>query len=411
MIEFISQTKSETLILFVHGFSGSDESWQNSTGVSFPKLLLKNKDIKSSFDVAYFSYYTTKLNITSHMKNWQKAVKSLFSKYQSTQKRNISIEEIAQQLKTEIQYQLSSYDNIIIVAHSMGGLVAKSYIMNEINVSSSTKVKLFISLAVPHLGVNAASAATIVSGNVQTSDLAPLNDFITELNGDWTRSGNTPVTKYFYGTSDGVVKKTSAAPNGSSETDVIAVDENHDSISKPADKQSTTLVAVQKIILEYKAGDVALSDLQIQKLLDDDAFHNELFVLKLVIADIHHSSVKDAKETFLNAEYIRKKFSSRSDQRRLSDLYEKVQRIYKDNYTLFQSGDIANSGSLLGEVNKNITSQDNAFLASKFIPFLNAIHKQGMLHQLANSTANDVWWTKENSMKEIQKLSERNKDD
>jgi hypothetical protein len=125
--------------------------------------------------------------------------------------------------------------------------------------------------------------------------------------------------------------------------------------------------------------------------------------LKLISADIHKTSIRDAKEVFLNAEYIRKIFSSASDQKRLSELYSKIRKVYQNSYTKYVHDGIPNSGLLLSDVHETILKEDKKFLDT-FIPFINAIHKQGMLHQLANSKDENIWWTKEGSIDSLRNL-------
>ncbi len=64
MIEFVKQSNNKNLILFIHGLTGSNETWENEeTGTTFPKLLLKDKVIEDNFDIAYFEYFTSFLKL------------------------------------------------------------------------------------------------------------------------------------------------------------------------------------------------------------------------------------------------------------------------------------------------------------------------------------------------------------
>ncbi|WP_417466156.1 ABC-three component system protein [Kordiimonas sp.] len=395
MITFVSQNNNSSLILFVHGFTGSDETWDNKNGTSFPVLLSSIEQVSDKYDVACFSYYTKLFNLFSSATNWGKRLGAIFKVSHQKLKKNISVEEISNLLGTEIRFRLAKYDNIIIVAHSMGGLVTKSYIVNEISAGTPSRVNLFLSLAVPHAGANAATFGKLVSSNIQIENLDPLNAFIHKINDEWLQTSLRPTTKYFYGTHDDVVPKTSASPSDKQKNDVIALDENHTSICKPEGIEETTFQAVLGCILEQANTDAGVSDIQIQNLENEDDYDDELFVLKLIVADIQQATVKDAKKTFLNAEFIRKKFSSEVDRKRFSDLYHKVETLYKSHYSEFLHGTTINSGQLLARVHQAIIKEDRQFLHCQFMPFLNAIHKQGMLHQLANNEAEDVWWTKE----------------
>ncbi len=394
MIKFVKNDNNKNIILFVHGFTGDEDTWNHPDYGSFPLLLLKEHEIAEQYDIAHFSYFTKLLTTFTKASNVSKLIKNYFKMSYGKLQSNVSIEEIANLLRTETRFKLQSYDNIIVIAHSMGGLVVKSCITKDIQENVPSKIRLFVSLAVPHMGSDLATYGKLISNNIQIEELAPLNNFIHEINDVWLKTSLRPITKYFYGVHDDVVPKSSAAPISNEKSDIIPVEENHTSISKPEGDNSTTLVAVKQIILNYQTDDSGMSNIKLQHLEDDKAFDDELFVLKLIVADIHHSSVQSAKEVFLNAEYISKKFRSSSDQNRLADLYDRVRTIYKNSYTKYLHNGIANSGLLLADVHENILKEDRVFLSS-LVPFISAIHKQGMLHQLANSEKSDIWWGKD----------------
>lgn len=364
---------------------------------SFPELFSDDLQISENYDVAHFSYFTKLLNLFAKAGKVSTLVRRMFGVSHGKLANNISIGEIGNLLRTEIRFKLQAYDNIIVVAHSMGGLVVKSVIIKDIEENMPSKVKLFISLAVPHQGAEAATFGKLISDNLQIEGLSPLNDFIHKINDEWLKTSLRPATKYFYGVHDSVVPKTSAVPIDKEKSDVISVDEDHTSITKPENATSTIVVAVKQIILEFEKNDPGLSTFELKQLEDEVDFDDELFVLKLITAHIHRTTIREAKEAFLNAEYIRKIFSSASDQKRLAELYTKIRKVYQNSYTKYIHDGIPNSGLLLADVHETIIKEDKNFL-NTFIQFINAIHKQGMLHQLANSTDENIWWVKDGSI-------------
>ncbi|MDD3472592.1 MAG: hypothetical protein PHS86_07410 [Syntrophaceae bacterium] len=403
MIEFISQNNKKNLILFVHGFCGGESTWRNGNANSFPELFSEDPEVSENYDVAQFSYFTKLLNLFAKAGKVSVFVKRMFGTSHGKLTKNISIEEIGNLLRTEIRFRLQAYDNIIIIAHSMGGLVTKSAITKDIEEKIPSKIKLFVSLAVPHQGAEAATFGKLISANLQIEGLSPLNQFIHKINDEWLKTCLRPTTKYFYGVHDSVVLKTSAAPIDKEKSDIISVDEDHTSITKPESHTSTTYIAVRQMVLDFEKNDPGISNFEIQQLEDETDYDDELFVLKLISADIHKTSIRDAKEVFLNAEYIRKVFSSASDQRRLSELYSKIRKVYQNSYSKYVHDGIPNSGLLLADVHDTIIKEDKRFLDT-FIPFVNAIHKQGMLHQLANSEDEDIWWIKDGSIDLLRSL-------
>lgn len=388
-----------SLILFVHGFTGNQDTWTHPNGNDFPTMLSRNETISKHFDIACFRYYTKLLDLFAIGDTVFKKIKAIFSDSLAKSQKNVCIEEISNYLQSVIRFKLSNYDNIIVIAHSMGGLVTKDVIVKDFKKHSASKIKLFLSLAVPHQGSKLATFGGLVSKNLQIGGLDPLNRFITDLNQDWIDLKTKPLTKYFYGHNDSIVIPKSAVSMESpdAERDVVPLDDDHTSISKPANEESLVFCAVTSFITDIQPQLSLIDASEYQSLEDKNSYDDELFVLKLMVADVHSSTIHDAKELFLNAEYARKLLKSRSDQKNLEELYVKIRRLYKDSYNKFLHGKPANSGLLVAELHEKITTQDEALLKS-MIPLLKAFHKQGMLHQLSNNLEMDIWWTADKSL-------------
>ncbi|MCP4630132.1 MAG: alpha/beta hydrolase, partial [bacterium] len=134
----------KTPVLFIHGAGGTPKSW---------KYFADNMD-RTRFQ-PWFFYYPTGLRIDSmsHLLFWK--LVNLQTKYQ--------------------------FNKMCITAHSMGGLLAKSFIVN--NCRQFPYVKLFISLATPWGGDRMAEYGVRQSPAVIPSwiDMQPESDFITSL--------------------------------------------------------------------------------------------------------------------------------------------------------------------------------------------------------------------------------------
>ena len=397
-LQFVGDRKSaENLVVFIHGFTGSVETWSRDDAPSFPELLVNDVDIGRSFDVAHFEYYTKLSDLYSTAETIYKKIRSAVSnRFQKSQK-NISITEISNLLRSVLNYQLGGYKNIIIIAHSMGGLVSKQAIADEIADDMNSRVKLFISLAVPHQGSELATFASLVSSNIQIEQLKPLNGFIIGLHQKWINLIGKPLVKYFYGNKDSIVLKESAVSIDNQEMDPIAVDEDHFSITKPAGYDSLVYMAVKQILSDFLNDERKLEATNYQRLEDETTYSDELFVLKLVVADVHKSTVSHCQELFLNAEYMRKFLKTDGEQAKLASLYDKIRLLYKDSYNRFINGSEISSGQLVAEIHEKITDQDEKLLKS-LGPVVQAFHKQGMLHQLANDEGGDIWWTEVQSL-------------
>ncbi|MBF4395847.1 hypothetical protein EAY12_21495, partial [Vibrio anguillarum] len=77
VIEFIKKQDNNSLILFIHGFTGGDDTWSYSKVCSFPQLLADDLDISSSYDIATFSYYTKLSSTYSKTLNIGKFISNL----------------------------------------------------------------------------------------------------------------------------------------------------------------------------------------------------------------------------------------------------------------------------------------------------------------------------------------------
>ncbi|TQP72585.1 ABC-three component system protein, partial [Vibrio cholerae] len=312
-------------------------------------------------------------------------------------------DELSNNLSSHIRFSLDQYDNIYVIAHSMGGLITKNLIKNELTLNGNTKIKLFISLAVPHQGASMSVLGSIISSNLQISNLNPVEQFINDLNQSWVYLDSKPVTKYFYGSYDNIVTKHSAVAIEKFKKDIIPVAEDHTTICKPENAESIVYISVTQLIKEQFKNE-KLDYVGFQKLSEIESIDldNELFVLKLIIADIASDTQNNAKELFYNAEFVRKLFNSRYDKEQLEKLFTNIRQIYKDSYDKFLADENINSGLLLAEVHTKITEQDSILLKS-LIPSLQNYHKKGMLHQLANDDTNDIWWCKSKKVDKVKR--------
>ncbi|HBG05252.1 MAG: hypothetical protein A2075_20945 [Geobacteraceae bacterium GWC2_58_44] len=399
MIEFVQKTGKETVVLFVHGFMGGKETWQNSKNENFPEMLLANKEIADYFDFAYFTYFTEFIEKKTTKKPL-KLLRILFPKHIQPVKQNVTIEELSELLASQVRYDLNDYKKIVIISHSMGGLVSKCFILNELKEKSKSSVVLFLSLAVPHAGSELSTIGKLLLQNTQISDLGPLSDIIRYLNHHWLNTSNLPPAKYFYGQYDDVVPKNSALPLANT-SDGVACECDHSSICKPEKLDSSIYRAVLQSLLDYKKNLDHANELSIKELAcPDQSYMDELFVLKLLIADIHNVTINNAKTLFYNAEYMRKYYSDDASYESLNEMYIKIQDIYGHLFTKYAGGSISNGHQLIAEVYQKIEDQDHEILKT-YLPFVQALHKKGMIHQLANIAEKQIWWDKDHSQATI----------
>ncbi len=181
--EYLSGPDSDTAIVFVHGLGGAYTTWKD-----FANILYNEWKENDSFDLKYDHYY----NSTREIPIYSFLVKSFFGK---------SIEQLSKHLDSFIRSVCRNYKNIILICHSMGGLVARKYIVDLLNKERDLgKVKGLITYATPHLGSNIANVfKTIIYKPLyilkyaslrlltQINDLSKNSEIITSINHDWTK--------------------------------------------------------------------------------------------------------------------------------------------------------------------------------------------------------------------------------
>lgn len=242
MLDFKSKKNKDCLVVFVHGFLGGKETWRNSNQQSFSELLVTSQDIAASFDFAEFNYFTTLIH-SKKLSAISTLIKNLIYKGNSPAPFNISIDELASILSSELRIKAKQYKKIVLVAHSMGGLVSKSCILSALRDGVGPIIDGFISLGVPHSGAELATLGHLISKNIQMSDLKPLSKTIKYLNHHWTLQKNLPFALYLYGAYDQVVPETSAVPTGETGKP-ICCECDHFTISKPETVDDTAYLAV-----------------------------------------------------------------------------------------------------------------------------------------------------------------------
>lgn len=168
---FVGPSDREKILVFIHGVTASNEkSWRNpTTGAYWPALIQADPDLKE-YGTYLLGYHSPKFSKAS------------------------TIAEIAnrelQRLKDE--GLLARGKQVVIVAHSMGGLVAKEMLTqlhrpNREELDRLDRVKGVIFLSSPALGADLGEYASWISMNPQFGNMQPadLNAFLQRLEDSW----------------------------------------------------------------------------------------------------------------------------------------------------------------------------------------------------------------------------------
>ncbi|MBC8755004.1 alpha/beta hydrolase [Kordia sp. YSTF-M3] len=244
-MEFLHKNENQTnnIIIFIHGFVGGETTWvKNGKEKSLIDMILEDRNIDIGYDISLFTYYT-KLSDFITRKGF-----SLFRKQRIV---NNSIDEIAKLLSSEVKYFCKEYDNIILIGHSMGGLIAKKFILDDLQETPNSKVQLYFSLASPHSGANLAILGKLILKNPQISGMTPLSDNIRKINDEWIRSKNLPKRLYFQGLSDNIVPKNSSIALDRDKQNVIYSNDDHFSIIIPKEDNLVVLEALKRELKDF----------------------------------------------------------------------------------------------------------------------------------------------------------------
>lgn len=405
MFDYINNNDNKNIVLFIHGFTSNNDTWVNSKGISFPSMLLENEVIKNNFDFAYVSYDTELVNFYKTKAGIGFLGRTFFST-NTVAKKSLEILQLSDYVSTTISLNCSEYENIIIVAHSMGGLVSKGYILKDLERSQFTKVKLLLSLAVPHNGSNWATVGKkLFKKNKQVIDLEPLSKTLNELTNKWIwQKEGLPETAYLIAQHDEVVEETSAIGHEKSRQSQYFCRDNHFSITKPEDESTNSFLTVKTNLIKFIEKNETNFNVEVKKFHDMGQYDKEIFVLKLVMAGVHEKLVGSSKETFYNAEYITKYLlSQKINFSHIEALYTKINYLYSIHFGELLSGKIKDGTELVTVIHGKILEEDKDFLKSS-LTMIDALQKTGMLHQLANSLDTEIMWVKENNIDKIKEL-------
>lgn len=378
-------------VVFIHGFTGNAVTWMNSAGERFCDMLSSETQICEEYEFFEFHYYTQLVDIFKSVavQNLKKILNKIpFVNFDTKIQKNKPIRYLSNQLNSYLRTELEDFDEVVLVAHSMGGLIAKDHILNYVPGEGPRPIG-YVSMAVPHKG---SIGAILLSptANVNAKEMQPLSEYSDALNTEWyERKDELPKCVYLIATHDECVPEVSSLPYKVKTADKFTLDHDHTSICKPDNKKDLSYKRVKKFLEEISYHKSMTSIASVEYVGDDDSFNKEAFVIKLILSEVGEMGVEDAKASFFHAEII-SKAARKDDKEHLIDLQAKVLSIYRQT---FNGNRTKTADEIFLAVHKELRDQDDKLLACgvKYISFL---HKGGLLHQLANKVDRTVIWDK-----------------
>lgn len=160
--------RAKRVIVFVHGVLGDgDSTWRQAGGQSFPELIADDP-LFAGDHIWVHNYASPGLA------------------------RSYDIDELSRDLERRLEHDnvLRNHGQIIFVAHSMGGLVTRAFLLNR--KLAPDRIGFLYFYATPTTGSQLANLARYVSRNPQFRDLRPLRTvdpgILGKYESDWLRS-------------------------------------------------------------------------------------------------------------------------------------------------------------------------------------------------------------------------------
>lgn len=224
-------------VVFVHGIFGTkDDTWLSADGnASFPKMLASDPSVRDKIDAFAFEYFTPKFGAAP------------------------SIVDLADQLRGELQDHrvFEDHQKVAFLAHSMGGLVVRQYLLNHQDQIHQVPMVFFY--ATPTDGSEMASVGQLVSVNLQLRGMVPLegNDFLQSIQSGWMNSSAAKSIASYCGVeelpTDGIMIVTRSSATSLCNQPLDPFSANHIDIVKPPSREDSRytrfLSALQKEVL------------------------------------------------------------------------------------------------------------------------------------------------------------------
>jgi pimeloyl-ACP methyl ester carboxylesterase len=204
------------------------------------------------------------------------------------------IQVLSSALRTQINQRFRNYDDITLVCHSLGGVIARQYILEEIKAGDPLRVSGLVLFAVPNNGAELAHIGNVISlDHEQLKQLVAESDFLDILNTDWvTMKASAKLRmKYVAGMQDRVVERKSAQLYVGNR-DLDTVNRGHSDIVKPKNADDDAVLILTNFLLDNPAR-ITDVDVQLKKDVSDGAQRAGISA-----AELHLSLNRNASENY-----------------------------------------------------------------------------------------------------------------
>ncbi|AZD62792.1 hypothetical protein C4K18_4843 [Pseudomonas chlororaphis subsp. aurantiaca] len=163
------------------------------------------------------------------------------------------IQDLAEGLRSFINAFHSDKSEIILIGHSMGGLVLRQYIVTELKRNTETRIRAAIMIATPHQGADLARIGASLSWkHTHLKQLAKGQDILRTILEDWTSLNveNRIDALYITGGVDAIVDRQSSMPYFGNVKFENLINYGHINVIKPEHPGDIRYVVIKKFISE-----------------------------------------------------------------------------------------------------------------------------------------------------------------
>lgn len=169
-----SEQRAELVLVFVHGVLGDGmNTWKNRDTEAYWPELVKTDSQFQDVDVYVYEYPSPLLNSAP------------------------SVDEVAAQLHVKLETDgVLDYPEIAFVAHSMGGIIVRAFLLRADDVAERARFLFF--LGTPTLGSSVAKIGNLISGNPQIGQIASLthDSYLADQMRAWLASSLRTLASY-----------------------------------------------------------------------------------------------------------------------------------------------------------------------------------------------------------------------
>ena len=232
-------------VLFVHGLGGSSVgTWSAISHV------ISTDDLLSFCDLHYFEYPTSLIRLPFRP-------------------RSLRIQDLSVALQTKLAGLSRSYAQVVVVAHSLGGLIARTCLLDRVKRREGMPFDALLLYGTPNSGAALAAVGRLLSWRQhQVRQMCKASDFLHLLNVDWAAlRDHIPIPiVYVAGGQDRVVGLDSAGPIFDSKSIKLVSSCNHLSLIRPNKKEDLSYIILRDLIIDVrKPSSVDIHDLAVAR--------------------------------------------------------------------------------------------------------------------------------------------------